>query len=155
MLAKATGYTGEARFVSFHWTPYGDETDYSDGRVSATGNWQAFLAYIQYPAISPLLNGYNLGSSDNEAHHALILDREKLAVFIAPVKEAEKSLQKQLPEEPPIRMSQEEYVELLTKALKNVKPPKDISIDEIQQRIEQQYALVEELQLWLDKHLKN
>jgi hypothetical protein len=52
-------------------------------------------------------------------------------------------------------MSQEEYVELLTKALKNVKPPKDISIDEIQQRIEQQYALVEELQLWLDKHLKN
>jgi hypothetical protein len=155
MLAKATGYTGEARFVSFHWTPYGDETDYSDGRVSATGNWQAFLAYIQHPAISPLLNGYNLGSSDNEAHHALILDREKLAVFIAPVKEAEKFLQKQWPEEPPIRMSQEEYVELLTKALKNVKPPKDISIDEIQQRIEQQYALVEELQLWLDKHLKN
>ena len=44
MLAQAIGYKGNARFVAFHWTPYGDEADYSDGRVSATGNWQAFLA---------------------------------------------------------------------------------------------------------------
>jgi hypothetical protein len=43
MLAKAMGYNGEAWFVSFHWTSYGDEADYSDGRLSATGNWQAFL----------------------------------------------------------------------------------------------------------------
>jgi hypothetical protein len=43
MLAKAMGYKGDARFVSFQWTPYGDEADYSDGRISATGNWQAFL----------------------------------------------------------------------------------------------------------------
>jgi hypothetical protein len=52
-------------------------------------------------------------------------------------------------------MSQEEYTALVMKALKNVKPPKDVSIAEIQRRIERQYALVEELQLWLDKHLKN
>jgi hypothetical protein len=32
MLAKVMGYRGEARFVSFQWTPYGDEADYSDGR---------------------------------------------------------------------------------------------------------------------------
>jgi hypothetical protein len=31
MLAKAIGYKGEARFVSFQWTPYGDEAEYSDG----------------------------------------------------------------------------------------------------------------------------
>ena len=96
-----------------------------------------------------------MGSSDSEEKHALILDREEQAVYVAPVKESEKFLTKQWPEEPPIRMSQEEYAELLTKALKHVKPPKDISINEIQRRIEQQYALVEELQLWLDKHLKN
>jgi hypothetical protein len=155
MLAKAIGYSGEARFVSFHWTPFGDETEYSDDRVSATGNWQAFLAYIQHPAISPLLHDYNLGSSDSEAHHALILDREKPAMYVAPVKEAEIFLQKQWPEELPIRISQKEYAELLTNALKHVKPPTDISIHEIQRRIEAQYALVEELQLWLDKHLKN
>jgi hypothetical protein len=37
MLARAIGYTGKARFVSFQWTPAGDETDYSDSRASATG----------------------------------------------------------------------------------------------------------------------
>src|SRR5918992_4420085 len=57
MLAKAIGYKGKARFVSFQWTPYGDETDYSDGRVQATGNWQAFLAFIHHPAVSPTCMG--------------------------------------------------------------------------------------------------
>jgi hypothetical protein len=55
MLARAIGYTGKARFVSFQWTPYGDETEYSDGRVTATGNWQALLAFIHHPAVSPYL----------------------------------------------------------------------------------------------------
>jgi hypothetical protein len=155
MLAKAIGYTGKARFVSFHWTPYGDETDYSDGRVSATGNWQAFLAFIQHPALSPHLKDYDFGSSDSEAKHALILDREKLALFVAPVREAEKFLREQWPKEPPVTMSQEEYTALVMKALKNVKPPTDVSIAEIQRRIERQYALVDELQQWLDKQLKN
>ena len=36
VLAKALGYKGEARYVSFQWTPYGDEADYSDGRLSGT-----------------------------------------------------------------------------------------------------------------------
>jgi hypothetical protein len=155
MLAKAIGYRGEARFVSFQWIPYGDEADYSDGRTSATGNWQAFLAFIHHTAVSPHLKGYDLGSSDSEAKYALILDQEQQALFVAPVKEAERFLQEQWPKEPPIRMSQEEYAAFVTKALKNLRPPKDISMDEIQRRIEQQYAIVEELQQWLDKQLKN
>jgi hypothetical protein len=56
MLAKAIGYTGDARYVTFNWTPYGDEAEYFDGRRSATGNWQAFLAYIQHPAVSQILD---------------------------------------------------------------------------------------------------
>jgi hypothetical protein len=155
MLAKAIGYTGKARFVSFQWTPYGDETDYSDGRVSATGNWQAFLAFIHHPAVSLQLKDYDFGSSDSEATHALILDQKQQAFYVAPVKEAEKFLSEQWPKEPPISMSQEEYTALVMKALKNIKPPKDISVKEVQRRIEQQYALVEELQQWLDKQLKN
>jgi hypothetical protein len=95
MLAKAIGYTGEARFVSFQWTPYGDKgdkTDYSDGRGSGTGNWQAFLAFIHHPTVSPQLKGYDLGSSDSEAKHALILDQAQQALFVAPVKEVQKFL---------------------------------------------------------------
>jgi hypothetical protein len=155
MLAKAIGYTGDARYVAFKWTPYGDEALYNDGRLSATGNWQAFLAYIQHPAVSPLLSEYDLGSSDSEARHCLILDRETLELAIAPVKEANAVLADQWPPEPPIRMSQAEYLVQISKALKQVKQPKDIDIEEIQRRIDEQYTLIEEMQQWLDKYLKN
>jgi hypothetical protein len=101
------------------------------------------------------LKDYDFGSSDSEATHALILDQKQQAFYVAPVKEAEKFLSEQWPKEPPISMSQEEYTALVMKALKNIKPPKDISVKEVQRRIEQQYALVEELQQWLDKQLKN
>jgi hypothetical protein len=38
---------------------------------------------------------------------------------------------------------------------KNIKQPRDIDIEDIQRRIEEQYALVEDIQKWLDKYLKN
>jgi hypothetical protein len=124
----------------------------------STGNWQAFLAYIQHPAVSPLLESYDLGSSESEAKYSLILDQEKLELLIAPVKESRVFLTEQWPPEPPLRMSQKEYLAKLSEALKNVKKPKkpdDIDIEEIQQRIEEQYSLVEAMQRWLDKYLKN
>jgi hypothetical protein len=157
MLAKAIGYKGEARFVSFQWTPYGDEVDYSDGRISATGNWQAFVSYVQHPAVSPSLEGYDLGSSDSEATHALILDRENLAIYIAPVKEAKAFLREQWPPQtwPPIRMSQKEYVATISKTLRNVRQPEEIDIEKIKRRIDEQYTLIEQMQQWLDHYLKN
>ena len=155
MLSEALGYMGEARYVSFQWTSYGDEADYSDGRLSGTGNWQAFLAYIQHPAISPILKEYDLGSSDSEARYALILDRNKLEIMIASVKEARKFLAEQWPPLPPIRMSKEEHLAMISEALKNIKRPDEIDVEEIQRRIEEQYALVEGMQRWLDKYLKN
>ncbi len=155
MLATAIGYKGDARFVSFHWTPAGDEAYYSDGRISATGNWQAYLAYIRHPSVSPDLKGYDLGSSDSEAKHALILDQKQQALFVAPVREAEKFLSEQWPTAPPLRISQQEYTALVMEALKNVKPPKDIDVDEVYRRIREQNAIVDELLLWLDKQLKN
>jgi hypothetical protein len=123
MLSKAISYTGEARYVSFQWTPYGDEADYSDGRLSGTGNWQGFIAYIQHPVVSPFLKEYDLGSSDNKASHALILDRNKLEVMIAPVKEARVFLSEQWPPQPTIRMSKEEYLAMVSQALKGYEKP--------------------------------
>src|SRR5947208_1604600 len=46
MLEKALGYTGDARFVSFYWTPGGDEADYNDGQSAGTGYWQGYLAFV-------------------------------------------------------------------------------------------------------------
>jgi hypothetical protein len=69
--------------------------------------------------------------------------------------EAETFLTEQWPPQPPIRMSQEEYVAAISKALKNVKQPDDVEIEQIQRRIEEQYALIEEMQRWLDNYLKD
>ena len=44
---------------------------------------------------------------------------------------------------------------MISEALKNVKQPDDIDIEEIQRRIEEQYAVVEDMQRWLDKYLTN
>jgi hypothetical protein len=155
MLATAIGYKGDARYVAFNWTPYGDEAEYFDGRRGGTGNWQAFLAYIQHPAVSPTLEGYDLGSSDSEAKHCLILDREKGELMIAPVKETQAFLTEQWPPEPPLRMNLQEELAQLSEALKNMKPPDDVDIEQIQRRINEQYALIEDLQRWLDHLLKN
>jgi hypothetical protein len=52
-------------------------------------------------------------------------------------------------------MSKEEYQTILSKALRNVKQPRDVDIEEIQRLIEEQYKSVEDLQQWSDKLLKN
>jgi hypothetical protein len=102
-----------------------------------------------------VLQGYDLGSSDSEATHCLILDREKVELLIAPVKGAHVFLTEQWPPEPPLRMSQEEYAAKISEALKQVKRPEAIDIEEMQRRIDEQYALTEVMQRWLDKYLKN
>jgi len=155
MLEKAIGYKGEARFVSFHWTPGGDDADYDDGQRAGTGEWQAYLAYVQHTVVHPLLTHYDLGSSDSEAHHSLILDRQERKLYVASIKEARKFLAQQWPETEPIHMTQEAWTAMVTQALKNVKQTDDIDMDEINRRIEEQFALVEALQNWLNKFLPN
>src|SRR6266567_4123543 len=87
MLEKAIGYTGEARFVSFYWMPGGDEAYYDDGQRGGTGNWQGYLAYMQHATVYPLLTQYHFGGSENEAQHALILDREERIYLVASIKD--------------------------------------------------------------------
>jgi hypothetical protein len=133
MLSDAIGYQGDARFVSFQWTPYGDEAEYSDGRRSAIGHWEAFLAYIQHPAVNPLLEAYDLGSNETVATHALILDREQLEIYIAPVREARNFLLEQWPSKSQIRIGQEARVPKISIGLNALQHSRDI--EEIQRSI--------------------
>ena len=94
---------------------------------------------MKHPAVSTSLNNYDLGSSESEAKHTLMLDRDKLEMMIAPVAVAEIFLKEQWPPEPPIQMSKEEYLAMISEKLKNVKQPDNIDIEEIQRRIEEQY----------------
>jgi len=155
MLEHAIGYEGEARFVSFYWTPGGDEADYDDGQRAGTGNWQGYLAFVQHPTVHPELAQYQLGSSDSDAQHRLILDRYERKLYVASMKDAQQLLAQQWPKTEPIHMTREEWTAMQTQILKTIKQHRDIDMDEIHKRVEAQYALVEALQSWLNKYLAN
>ena len=156
MLEQAIGYTGEARFVSFYWTPGGDEADYDDGQRAGTGNWQGYLAYVQHRLVHALLAPYDLGSSDAEGRHSLILDRTERTLYAAARRDAQTFLVQQWPKAEPVTMTPEEWTAMVETALKNVqRRGTDVDIEAINRRIEEQYALVEALQAWLDRRLPN
>jgi hypothetical protein len=46
-------------------------------------------------------------------------------------------------------------LEMLSETLKSVKQPDDIDIAIIERQIAEDYALIEDMQKWLDKFLKN
>jgi hypothetical protein len=76
MLEQALDYPGQARLVAFFWSPSGDEALYEDGRCAGLGNWLAYLALVKHPLVEPHLRPFDLGSSEDEAQHWLVLDRE-------------------------------------------------------------------------------
>ena len=86
MLITVMGYPGDARFVSLRWMEQVGEVEYSDGRMSAIASYMPYFLYIQHPAVKPHLKAYDIGYTQSEATHALILDREKLAIFDYPRK---------------------------------------------------------------------
>jgi hypothetical protein len=91
----AFGYDGQARFVAFYWTPAGDEAMYDDGRAAGDGNWYLFSTLRHtHPELD---RRYNLGYSELEAEHWLLLDRETRALTVLPVTEAQARLRKQWP----------------------------------------------------------
>jgi hypothetical protein len=92
---RAFGYDGEARYVAFYWTPVGDEAMYDDGQVSGDGNWRLFLTLRHG---NPTLDQrYNVGGSDLEADHWLLLDRETRDLGGLPRAEAQARLRQQWP----------------------------------------------------------
>jgi len=155
MLGKAIGYNGEARFVSFHWTPGGDEADYDDGQRAGTGEWEGYLMFVGHPTVYPHLTQYNLGDSDSEAQHALILDRQERALYVASIKDAETFLAQQWPSAKPAMTQQEYFALLLNEDLKNMPQLDGIDMKEINCLIAEQDVLVEALQNWLNKFLPN
>ncbi|MBN1657726.1 MAG: hypothetical protein JXA93_04960 [Anaerolineae bacterium] len=91
----AFGYDGEARYVAFYWTPVGDEAVYDDGQTSGDGNWHLFLAWRrQRPDVD---RRYNLGDSETDADHWLVLDRETRDVAVLTRAEARVVLGQQWP----------------------------------------------------------
>jgi hypothetical protein len=153
------GYQGEARYVAFYWQPAGDEAMYNDGRMAGDGDWWAWLGYVDHPTVAPhlmrpcqtcsgrgtadtLYNNpcldcdgagrhlLNLGSSDFEADHWLILDREEREVYAAAVPAAVQFLAAQWPPQPDISAEDAGTIaqalqEALDEFQSNWQPPSD------------------------------
>ncbi len=99
-LCQALGYRGDARYVSFYFSPCGDEAVYSDGRSMGSAATWAYLAYRRHRAVDPILRGWNLGYSDLDAEYCLIIDREASRASVAPRDEAAEFLHSQHPSAP-------------------------------------------------------
>ena len=99
-LTEIFGYSGQARFVAFYHEPTVDELMYDDGHTSATGEWYAFERWRAHPAVANHLQDVNLGDSDLDATHWLVIDRDRDVLYIARVSTAQAFLQGQHPRPP-------------------------------------------------------
>ncbi len=90
MLEQALDYPShtstDAKFVSFYYTPFGDESMYDDGRESGTGDPYAFLEFVQHQKVWRHLTAFDFGSSDYEGKHRLLLDRETRKLYGGPAR---------------------------------------------------------------------
>jgi hypothetical protein len=155
MLEAALGYRGDARFVAFSWTPYGDEAEYNDGSSAGTGAWDGFLAFVRHPRIQPAVTRFHFGSSEQEAQHTLLLDRDKRELFVAPAAHTDELLRHQWPhlsEENSIQLSPAEAASIVRTAIaKSRHATHHISADAIMQHLQAHRALLQEMKTWLDQ----
>ena len=146
----AVGYHGDARYVAIHWTPCGDEAVYDDGRISGTGHWTGYLAWVRHPAVALELAPFHLGSSDSEATHWLVIDRRTRKAFVAPSQEARRVLHNQWPAVVPAVISQEEWEALFGRLEEEFSSKPMPTMEEIEAHIREQRRVEEEMVRWLD-----
>ena len=150
-LVEAFGYQGDSRYVAFHWEPVGDELMFDDGRSAGTGEWYAFERWREHPAVSARLPDVNLGYSDLEATHWLIIDRARNSACVAHVSTAQAFLNQQ---HPPLRvLPQNKLHEIetfvateLRQAVKHVR----IDPDQLERATRARQQSVEQMLAYLD-----
>jgi hypothetical protein len=142
-----------ARFFAIYWHPCGDEAEYSDGRSSGTGNWTGYLAYTRHPAVCLALAPYQLGSSDQEAEHWLLIDRRDRKAHIGPWREVARFLREQWQESVPsgpVVLSEAELAELMRRLDEEFRSRPMPTMEEITARMAEQRRLEEDMVRWLD-----
>lgn len=147
MLEEALGYVGTARWVAFHWTPYGDELQYDDGTLSADGSWHAWLTFVRHLRIAPVLAPYHFGNSEEEAQHWLLLDRETRTVFVGAVVDAQQCLRQAAP---PV-LTLDAVTALLATIRAHASTPPTLQAL-VAHALQREHQLVTALKDWLDTH---
>jgi len=148
MLEASIGYTGKARLVAFFFDA-GDEAYYSDGHITACGEWDAYELFINHPLVAPSLRGYDLGSSEAPPAYYLLLDRQARALSAAPVALAQRLLREQwgaaAQSDLALVVTEAEWEELVADLMVRVTYPSPAQIMESWQ---EHRRLVEQLAAW-------
>ncbi len=63
-LTQALGYRGECRWIATWWESAGDEAIVADHWTQGDGNWYGFLSFVCHDTVAPLLQRYDLGSTE-------------------------------------------------------------------------------------------
>ncbi len=149
-VTAAFGYRGDARFVGFYWSPAGDDVVYDDGRSSGSGQSWSFLAYKRHRAVAPLLRDVDLGSSEEDGTHVLLIDRTANRASVAHAAEARAFLQQQHPPEPELTPEQQaEFEKELTRLLAEHRT-RPIDHEAIAREMNEQRGRVGRMMSWLD-----
>ena len=159
-LEAAVEYYGDARYFALFWTPAGDEAMVTDGCTTHDGCWWGYQAFVDHPLIALALAGqrYNLGSSEFDATHWLIIDRIARAASIAPREVAEQLLEAQHPPLSLIEMTLDQWnqvVDQLNQAMREQMKGlmAQAELADLREQIARQDAIVSDMKKWLDERL--
>ncbi len=156
-LEAAVDFHGDARYFGLYWTPSGDEAIVTDGRSTYDGCWWGYQAFVDHPVVMLALAGlrYDLGSSDSEATHWLVIDRETRTASVAPRATAEQFLTNQHPALPLIELTREEWEAIVKDVSAHLHTHMEHA-DWLDVRDQQaaQNACVDEMTTWLNQHLR-
>lgn len=151
ILLDALGYRSQARFVAIYFGA-GDEGYAEDGRFSMTCDPHAYLAFIRHPACMALAP-FNLGSSDDEADHLVVIDRQAGRAYVAPVAEARRFLREQWQESAPLGpvvLSEKEIEAVMAHIRQQLDARPMPTPEQIMAALHEQHRLHRELVAWLD-----
>jgi hypothetical protein len=136
--------------VAFYWG-CGDEAYYYDGYLSTQAEWDAYLLFVRHPLVAPHLQGYHLGSSEEEATHWLLLDREAQQLSVAPANAARQMLMAQWGPPPSeqvrIALDQEAWDQLVAEVAARIER---ISQEQLIAHMFEHQRRVQDLASWLE-----
>ncbi|HBQ97073.1 MULTISPECIES: hypothetical protein [unclassified Roseofilum] len=77
-LEKSLGYTGDRRWVAWHWDSDIGQLMYSDGDDVGAGQAIAWQVFLQHPEVDPIVEPYHLEQEENW----LLLDRTSRQFYV-------------------------------------------------------------------------
>lgn len=81
-MCRFFGYEFDRELVRFWWEPGGDLT-YDDGLiVSSASRWWPWVQYLAHPLVRENIWAFKLGSSEEQAVHHLLFDRDSRKFWV-------------------------------------------------------------------------